>query len=157
MCSQRLTTVIRTLNAVAIGFLLATGRSAPLYAHAPNAGLAFEEIAPPPEESNAIRLSGRSENPTPETWLRVRGTEAAAWWSGPTGQIVVRNVSQATLTPFLPSRAKASGAAMILAPEATASEYRPLGKAATSGSPFSSTGFVSVGLLAKSESATIER
>ena len=71
---------------------------------------------PPSEEANAIRLSGKSENPNPEMWLRMRGTEAAPWWLGPTGRIVVRNVSQATLTPFAPDSAKANGAAMIVAP-----------------------------------------
>ncbi|HEY2809661.1 MAG TPA: hypothetical protein VGI91_12785, partial [Steroidobacteraceae bacterium] len=80
------------------------------------AGLAWEEIAPPPEEANAIRLSGKSANSTPETWLRMRGTEAPAWWLGPSGQIVARNVSHATLTPFLPDSARATGAAIILAP-----------------------------------------
>src|SRR3979411_6238 len=85
-------------------------------ADARDVGLAFEEIAPPQEEANAIRLSGKSENSIPETWLRMRGTEAPPWWLGPTGRIVVRNVSRATLTPFLPDSAKATGAAIILAP-----------------------------------------
>jgi acetyl esterase/lipase len=76
----------------------------------------FQEVAPPPEEAQAIRLSSKSENPNPESWLRMRGTEAPPWWLGPTGRLVVRNVSQATLTPFLPAAAKATGAAMIVAP-----------------------------------------
>jgi acetyl esterase/lipase len=80
------------------------------------AGLDFEEIAPPPVEANAIRLSGKSENPAPETWLRVRGTKAPPWWLGPCGSSVVRNVSQAALIPFLPQPTKATGAAVILAP-----------------------------------------
>jgi acetyl esterase/lipase len=78
--------------------------------------LAFEEIAPPPQEANAIKLSGKSENPAPETWLRMRGTKAPPWWLGPCGSSVVRNVSQAALIPFLPHPAKATGAAVILAP-----------------------------------------
>lgn len=76
----------------------------------------FEEVAPPPEEGNAIKLSGNTENPNPETWLRMRGTSATPWWVGPTGRLVVRNVSRATLTPFLPDPAKATGAAMVVAP-----------------------------------------
>jgi acetyl esterase/lipase len=76
----------------------------------------FEEVAPPPEEKGAIRLTQKSENPDPETWLRMRKTDAAPWWLGPTGPLVVRNVSQATLTPFLPDSAKATGAAVIVAP-----------------------------------------
>jgi acetyl esterase/lipase len=35
---------------------------------------------------------------------------------GPTGRLVVRNVSRATLSPFLPDSAKATGAAIIIAP-----------------------------------------
>jgi acetyl esterase/lipase len=97
---------------LALALTPATSRSA----DARDAGPAFEEIAPPVEEANEIRLSGKSENPTSETWLRMRGTEAPPWWLGPTGRIVVRNVSQATLTPFLPDSAKATGAAIILAP-----------------------------------------
>jgi hypothetical protein len=34
----------------------------------------FEEVAPPPQDANAIKLSGKTENPNPETWLRMRGT-----------------------------------------------------------------------------------
>jgi acetyl esterase/lipase len=78
--------------------------------------LAFEEIGPPPEEVHAIRLSGKSENPNPETWLRMRGTKAPPWWLGPCGPLVIRNVSQTALIPFLPDPAKATGAAVILAP-----------------------------------------
>lgn len=81
-----------------------------------DAGLAFAEVAPPPEEAHEIRLSGKSANPAPETWLRMRGTQAPTWWLGPPDRIMVRNVSQATLTPFLPDSSKATGAAMILAP-----------------------------------------
>lgn len=78
--------------------------------------LAFEEIAPPVEDSNAIKLSGKSKNSTPETWLRMRGAKAPAWWLGPCGSLVIRNVSQAALIPFLPDPAKATGGAVILAP-----------------------------------------
>ena len=79
-------------------------------------GLAYKEIAPPPEAANAIRLSGKSENPAPETWLRMHGATAPPWWLGPTSRVVIRNVSQASLIPFLPDRAKATGAAVVLAP-----------------------------------------
>jgi hypothetical protein len=77
---------------------------------------AFEEIAPPPEDVHAIKLSGKSENPNPQTWLRMRGTKAPPWWLGPCGPLVLRNVSQTALIPFLPDPAKATGAAVILAP-----------------------------------------
>jgi len=77
---------------------------------------AYEEIAPPPEQAKEIRLSGKSANPAPETWLRMRVTKAPPWWLGPAGSLVVRNVSQAALIPLLPAPAKATGAAVILAP-----------------------------------------
>jgi hypothetical protein len=79
-------------SCLALAMTPATSRSADV----PGTGPAFVEIAPPPEEVNEIRLSGKSENPTPEAWLRMREKEAPPWWLGPTGRIVVRNVSQAT-------------------------------------------------------------
>ena len=97
---------------LALAMTPATSRSADAH----SAGPSFEEIAPPPEEANAIGLSRKSENPAPETWLKMRGTKAPPWWLGPCGPLVVRNVSQAALIPFMPDPAKATGAAVILAP-----------------------------------------
>lgn len=59
-----------------------------------------------PPEPNAIPLgTGGVENqPAPESWFRQ--------W----GEPMVRNVSTATLTPFLPDPAKANGTAVIVAP-----------------------------------------
>ncbi|HLO58922.1 MAG TPA: alpha/beta hydrolase [Bacteroidales bacterium] len=59
-----------------------------------------------PEEPNAIPLgTGGVENqPAPETWFRQ--------WGDP----MARNISKATLTPFLPAAGKANGAAVIVAP-----------------------------------------
>ena len=59
-----------------------------------------------PAEPNAIPLdTGGVENqPAPESWFRQ--------W----GEPMVRNVSKATLTPFLPDPAKANGTAVIVAP-----------------------------------------
>lgn len=59
-----------------------------------------------PEEPNAIPLgTGDVENQTaPETWFRQ--------WGDP----MARNISTATLTPFLPEPEKANGAAVIVAP-----------------------------------------
>lgn len=59
-----------------------------------------------PPEPNAIPLgTGGVENqPAPETWFRQ--------WGDP----MVRNVSKATLTPFLPKPEVATGAAVIVAP-----------------------------------------
>jgi len=90
--------------------------AASLHARSNEPGGAWEAAPPPPEQARAISLSGRSDNVQPENWLRLRGTAAAPWWVGPTGTLVVRNVSQATLTPFLPDPSKATGAAMIVAP-----------------------------------------
>ncbi len=59
-----------------------------------------------PAEPNAIALgTGGVENqPSPESYFRQ--------W----GEPMARNVSTATLTPFLPDKAKANGAAVIVAP-----------------------------------------
>jgi len=59
-----------------------------------------------PAEPNAILLGtgGVKDQPAPESWFRQ--------W----GEPMARNVSTATLTPFLPDPAKATGAAVIVAP-----------------------------------------
>jgi acetyl esterase/lipase len=59
-----------------------------------------------PAEPNAITLDtgGVKDQPAKETWFRQ--------W----GEPMVRNVSTATLTPFLPDPAKANGTAVIVAP-----------------------------------------
>jgi len=80
------------------------------------ADAALSEVAAPPEDQSSIALSGRTRNPNPEAWLKRIEAKGAPWWIGPTGELLVRNVSQATLTPFLPERSKATGAAMIVAP-----------------------------------------
>jgi acetyl esterase/lipase len=59
-----------------------------------------------PAEPNAIRLNtgGVENQPASESWFRQ--------W----GEPMVRNVSVATLTPYLPDPAKANGTAVIVAP-----------------------------------------
>ena len=59
-----------------------------------------------PAEPNAIPLGtgGVEGQPAPETWFRQ--------WGDP----MARNISTATLTPFLPKPGKANGAAVIVAP-----------------------------------------
>ena len=59
-----------------------------------------------PAEPTAISLGtgGVKDQPAPESWFRQ--------W----GEPMVRNVSTATLTPFLPDPAKANGTAVIVAP-----------------------------------------
>jgi acetyl esterase/lipase len=59
-----------------------------------------------PAEPNAIPLGtgGVEGQPAPETWFRQ--------WGDP----MARNISAATLTPFLPKPGKANGAAVIVAP-----------------------------------------
>ena len=59
-----------------------------------------------PAEPNAIPLGtgGVEDQPAPETWFRQ--------WGDP----MARNISTATLTPFLPKQGKANGAAVIVAP-----------------------------------------
>ena len=60
----------------------------------------------PPAELNAIVLGtgGVIDQPAPESWFRQ--------WGDP----MARNISTATLTPFLPKPGKANGAAVIVAP-----------------------------------------
>lgn len=59
-----------------------------------------------PEEPNAIPLGtgGVSDQPSTESWFRQ--------WGDP----MARNITSATLTPFLPEPAKANGTAVIVAP-----------------------------------------
>jgi hypothetical protein len=59
-----------------------------------------------PAGPNAIPLKtgGVDDQPAPETWFRQ--------WGDP----MARNISTATLTPFLPKAGKANGAAVIVAP-----------------------------------------
>lgn len=59
-----------------------------------------------PSEPKAILLNtgGVEDQPAPETWFRQ--------WGDP----MARNISTATLTPFLPEPGKANGAAVIVAP-----------------------------------------
>jgi len=59
-----------------------------------------------PAEPKAIPLGtgGVDDQPAPETWFRQ--------WGDP----MARNISTATLTPFLPDPGKANGAAVIVAP-----------------------------------------
>src|SRR5210317_1930440 len=59
-----------------------------------------------PNEPNAIQLNtgGVDDQPASETWFRQ--------WGDP----MARNISTATLTPFLPQRDKANGTAVIVAP-----------------------------------------
>jgi acetyl esterase/lipase len=59
-----------------------------------------------PAEPNAIPLNTGG----------VEGQAAKETWYKQWGDPFVRNVSQATLTPFLPKRGKANGAAVIIAP-----------------------------------------
>jgi acetyl esterase/lipase len=59
-----------------------------------------------PAETNAIPLGtgGVDNQPAPETWFRQ--------WGDP----MARNITKATLTPFLPKPGKGNGAAVIVAP-----------------------------------------
>jgi len=62
-------------------------------------------LAPPAEPpSIVLGTGGVDRQPEPESWFRQ--------W----GEPMVRNVSTATLTPFLPAPGKANGAAVIVAP-----------------------------------------
>jgi acetyl esterase/lipase len=78
-------------------------------------------LAEPIWQQPAIRLSGHTKNPAPELWVRME--DGLPPGAGPTGvaklgrpELWVWNVSEPTLTPFLPERSQASGAAMIVLP-----------------------------------------
>lgn len=64
------------------------------------------QMAPPPEAARAIVL-GTGELP---------GGQGPEIWYGKSGDMSVREVTSATLLPVLPDPAKATGAAMIVAP-----------------------------------------
>jgi acetyl esterase/lipase len=90
----------RVLLAIA---LLAT----PLSAIAQPAGIPASMPAAAPAEPDAIPLYGDKTpgSASTEVWSRIGGTSLG-----------VRNVTRPTLTPVLPTRAKATGAAVIVAP-----------------------------------------
>jgi acetyl esterase/lipase len=79
----------------------------------------YKTVVAPLEDRDAIAIGTHTDNPEPESWMRIVGKmgSASPWWiQTPIGELVVRNVSQAAITPFLPAPAKATGAAMIIAP-----------------------------------------
>lgn len=91
------------------------GKSAPVAVDKPLKSLfSLTETAPPSADHSAIRLIGaRSANPTPESWFDLRGSGDVWGW---TGVMMTRNVSQASVTPFLPEPRNATGAAIVVVP-----------------------------------------
>jgi acetyl esterase/lipase len=89
-------------------------------AFAQNASSPIEPLitpaVPPAVEQGAIKLSGKSANPTPEIWEQIIYPPSPGNASPTGSELWVRNVSQPTLEPFLSDPAKATGAAMIVAP-----------------------------------------
>lgn len=83
------------------GLLLSLGLSAPAVAAQVNAA-----ATPPTQAATAIPLGT---GPVP-------GALGPEMWYGKPGERSVRNVVDATLTPVLPDRAKATGTAMVVAP-----------------------------------------
>ncbi|MDQ2657492.1 MAG: alpha/beta hydrolase [Bacteroidota bacterium] len=67
-------------------------------------GTIYPLEAPPEPNAIALNTGGVKDQPAPETWFRQ--------WGDP----MARNISKATLTPFLPKAGKANGAAVIVAP-----------------------------------------
>jgi acetyl esterase/lipase len=94
----------------------------------PSAPVIAETVSPlgvpipaPAEERNAIKLKGRVVNSAPEAWERLdsglplgASEGSVAKFRGP--ERWVRNVSEPTLSPFLPDPSKSSGAAVIVLP-----------------------------------------
>jgi acetyl esterase/lipase len=104
-CSTKkdLFTMSKTLNKLTKAVLLASSLVITTIATAQD-GTIYPLTAP--AEPNAIPLGtgGVEGQPAPETWFRQ--------WGDP----MARNISKATLTPFLPKQGKANGAAVIVAP-----------------------------------------
>jgi acetyl esterase/lipase len=98
---------IRHLSGL-IATSLAVGAMAFAGAFAPNANAADDKMTPIaiPAQPNAIVLDT---GPLP-------GATAKESWHSQYGSVFARNVTVATLTPFLPDPAKATGAAVIVAP-----------------------------------------
>ncbi len=67
-------------------------------------GIIYPLDAPPEPGAILLNTGGVDDQPAPETWFRQ--------WGDP----MARNISTATLTPFLPETGKANGAAVIVAP-----------------------------------------
>jgi acetyl esterase/lipase len=93
-------------RAVAAAVLAAALSGAPALAQAPAAQAAPPLISPLPTlaQPDAIALSPAGTAPGGEQWEMFHGER------------IVRNVTAPTLTPFLPDPAKATGAAVIVAP-----------------------------------------
>lgn len=83
--------------------LIATALIAATSAHAQDARM-IPMAAPPEPGAIALHTGGVAGSTAPEAWFRQYGVA------------MTRNVSTATLTPFLPDPAKATGAAVIVAP-----------------------------------------
>lgn len=97
-CAHR----IRTLAVRCIAFTVLAGTlAAPVHAQDD----AMTAIAAPPQP-NAIPLGPPA----------ATDSEVAEAWHRQYGSVFVRNVDRATLTPFLPDPAKATGTAVIVAP-----------------------------------------
>jgi acetyl esterase/lipase len=76
----------------------------------------FTLVPPPAEERRAVVLTGRAPSLVPEVWEQRMQRGSSDKHPGDWPQLWVRNVSVPTLTPFLPEKSKATGAAMVIAP-----------------------------------------
>jgi acetyl esterase/lipase len=103
--------MVRATRGAAIAFMLGctaqaiAAPAAPVGAIGISANDAISPLAAPAEPSAiALNTGGVAGSTAPESWFRQYGTA------------FTRNVSNATLTPFLPKPEKATGAAVIVAP-----------------------------------------
>ena len=71
------------------------------------------EIAPPAADRRSIPLPGQRASAIPESWLDVDNPLDRSGFAGPS---ILRNVSHASITPFLPDTKNATGSAVIVAP-----------------------------------------
>lgn len=95
--------MLKSLNRLARIFMLATLLFSVTWAVAQD-GTIYPLEAPAEPGAIPLGTGGVASQPAPETWFRQ--------WGDP----MARNISKATLTPFLPEPGKANGAAVIVAP-----------------------------------------
>ena len=90
--------------APALAAALLAVASGPQATAAPSAAPVVERMAPPAPQVGELPLPSAGSGVGAEQWDRFLG------------QVIVRNVSRPTITPFLPDPAKATGAAVVVLP-----------------------------------------
>jgi len=107
-------TIPRSFGLIATAISVFSGQIASAQQNPTVVGLySATDVAPPDVDRLSIRLPGQRANTNRETWLNIVNPADRAGFAGPS---ILRNVSEAALTPFLPDPRKATGAAIVIAP-----------------------------------------